>query len=115
MEQTFLIKNAILKGIKPLDIVTGLETLDSVYFRYASQLSDALGTDIPTRVFGAGLDIVFSADGFSKLKENLRRVMLDFAREFMSCTCKDSPYCGCAEQKFSARVIELCAEGHAPT
>ena len=114
IEQTFLIKNAVLKGIAPLDIVTGLETLDSVYFRYASQLSDALGTDIPTRVFGAGLDIVFSADGFSKLKENLRRVMLDFAREFMSCTCKDSPYCGCAEQKFSARVIELCAEGHAP-
>jgi helicase len=114
VEQTFLIKNAILKGIDPMDIVTGLETLDSVYFRYASQLSDALGTDIPTRVFGAGLDIVFSADGFSKLKENLRRVMLDFAREFMSCTCKDSPYCGCAEQKFSARVIELCAEGHAP-
>lgn len=114
VEQTFLIKNAVLKGIAPLDIVTGLETLDSVYFRYASQLSDALGTDIPTRVFGAGLDIVFSADGFSKLKENLRRIMLDFAREFMSCTCKDSPYCGCAEQKFSARVIELCAEGHAP-
>ncbi|PWB54766.1 MAG: DEAD/DEAH box helicase [Candidatus Methanoperedenaceae archaeon] len=114
VEETFLIKNAVLKGIAPLDIVTGLETLDSVYFRYASQLSDALETDIPTRVFGAGLDIVFSADGFSKLKENLRRVMLDFAREFMSCTCKDSPYCGCAEQKFSARVIELCAQGHAP-
>lgn len=114
VEQTFLIKNAIFKGIKPMDIITGLETLDSVYFRYASQLSDALGTDIPTRVFGAGLDIVFSADGFSKLKENLRRTMLDFAREFMSCTCKDSPYCGCAERKFSARVIELCAEGHAP-
>lgn len=114
VEQTFLIKNAILKGIEPMDIVTGLETLDSVYFRYASQLSDALGTDIPTRVFGAGLDIVFSADGFSKLKENLRRIMLDFAREFMSCTCKDSPYCGCAEKKFSGRVIELCAEGHSP-
>jgi helicase len=114
VEQTFNIKNAILEGKLPLDIVTGLETLDSVYFRYASQLSDALGTDIPTRVFGAGLDIVFSADGFSKLKENLRRVMFNFLREFMSCTCKDSPYCGCAERKFSGRVIELCAEGKSP-
>ncbi|MBU4374467.1 MAG: DEAD/DEAH box helicase [Euryarchaeota archaeon] len=114
VEQTFLIKNAVLDGCEPLDIVTELETLDAVYFRYASQLSDALGTDLPTRVFGAGLDIVFSADGFSKLKENLRRTMLDFAREFMSCTCKDSPYCGCAEKKFSARVIELCAEGLSP-
>ncbi len=114
VEQTFLIKNAVLAGRKPLDIVTELETLDAVYFRYASQLSDALGTDIPTRVFGAGLDIVFSADGLSKLKENLRRTMLDFAREFMACTCKDSPYCGCAEKKFSARVIELCAEGLSP-
>ena len=114
VEQTFNIKNAILDEQKPLDIVTGLETLVSVYFRYASQLSDALGTDIPTRVFGAGLDIVFSADGFSKLKENLRRIMFNFVREFMSCTCKDSPYCGCPERKFSRRVIELCAEGKSP-
>jgi len=37
--------------------------------------------------------------------------MLDFAREFMTCKCKDAPYCGCAERKFSARAIELCAEG----
>lgn len=114
VEQTFLIKNAILEGREPLEIVTELGTIDSVYFRYASQLSDALGTDIPTRVFGAGLDIVFSADGMSKLKENVKRTMLDFAREFMACTCKDSPYCGCAEKKFSRRVIELCAEGHSP-
>ncbi len=111
VEQTFLIKSAVLEGREPLDIVTELEMLDAVYFKYASQLSDALGTDIPTRVFGAGLDIVFSADGFSKLKENLRRTMLELAREFMACTCKDAPYCGCAERKFSARVVELCAEG----
>lgn len=114
VEQTFLIKNAILKGRPPLDIATELETMDAVYFKYASQLSDALGTDIPTRVFGAGLDIVLSADGFAKLKENLRRSMLELAREFMTCTCKDSPYCGCAERKFSARLIELCAGGLSP-
>ncbi|MFZ3059699.1 MAG: DUF5814 domain-containing protein [Candidatus Methanoperedens sp.] len=114
VEQTFLIKNALMEGREPLEIVTELGTIDSVYFRYASQLSDALGTDIPTRVFGAGLDIVFSADGMSKLKENVKRTMLDFAREFMACTCRDSPYCGCAEKKFSRRVIELCAEGLSP-
>ncbi|MFZ2412445.1 MAG: DUF5814 domain-containing protein [Candidatus Methanoperedens sp.] len=114
VEQTFLIKNAVLEGREPLDIVTELETMDAVYFKYASQLSDALGTDIPTRVFGAGLDIVLSAEGFAKLKENLRRSMLELAREFMSCTCKDSPYCGCAERKFSERMIELCAEGLSP-
>ncbi|MCZ7395115.1 MAG: DUF5814 domain-containing protein [Candidatus Methanoperedens sp.] len=114
VEQTFLIKNAVVSGREPMDIVTELETMDAVYFRFASQLSDALGTDIPTRVFGAGLDIVFSADGFAKLKENLRRTMLELAREFMTCTCRDSPYCGCAERKFSARVIELCAEGLSP-
>ncbi len=111
VEQTFLIKNAVLEGREPLDIVTELETLDAVYFKYASQLSDALGTDIPTRVFGAGLDIVFSAEDFSKLKENVKQAMLYFAKEFMTCECRESPYCGCAERKFSARVIELCAEG----
>ncbi len=114
VEQTFLIKSAVLKGWEPVDIVTELATLEAVFFRYASQLSDALGTDLPTRVFGAGLDIVFSADGMSKLKENVKRTMLDFAREFMACRCKDSPYCGCAQKKFSARVIELCADGLSP-
>ncbi len=114
VEQTSLIKSAVLKGRNTLDIITELETLDAVYFRYASRLSDALGADIPTRVFGAGLDIVYSADGISKLKENLRRTALDFAKEFMACKCKDSPYCGCAQKKFSARVIELCAEGLSP-
>jgi helicase len=114
VEQTFLIKEAVIKVTDPVDIVTELGTLDSVYFRYAAQLSDALGTDIPARVFGAGLDIVFSSDGFSKLKENLCRTMLDFAREFMACKCKDAPYCECAEKKFSARVIELCKEGLSP-
>jgi helicase len=114
VEQTFLIKSAVLKGCNPIDIVTELGTLEAVFFRYASQLSDALGTDLPTRVFGAGLDIVFSADGMSKLKENVKLTMLDFAREFMACRCKDSPYCGCAQKKFSARVIELCVEGLSP-
>jgi helicase len=114
VEQTFLIKSAVLEGCEPLDIVTELGTLEAVFFRYASQLSDALGTDLPTRVFGAGLDIVFSAGGLSKLKENVKRTMLDFAREFMACRCKDSPYCGCAQKKFSARVIELCADGLSP-
>jgi helicase len=114
VEQTFLIKSAVLEEHEPIDIVTELGTLEAVFFRYASQLSDALGTDLPTRVFGAGLDIVFSADGMSKLKENVKRTMLDFAREFMACRCKDSPYCGCAQKKFSSRVIELCAEGLSP-
>jgi helicase len=114
VEQTFLIKSAVLEGREPLDIVTELGTLESVFFRYASQLSDALGTDLPTRVFGAGLDIVFSSDRMSKLKENVKRTMLDFAREFMACRCKDAPYCGCAQKKFSARVIELCADGLSP-
>ncbi len=114
VEQTFLIRNAVLEKQKPLDIITELETLDAVYFKYASQLSDALGTDIPTKISGAGLDIVFSADGMSKLKENLRRTMLDFARDFMTCTCRDSPYCGCPERKFSGRIIELCAQGLSP-
>lgn len=114
VEQAFLIKNAVLSGREILDIVTDLVTLDAVYFRYASQLSEALKTDIPTRVFGAGLDIVFSAEGLSGLKENVRRTMLDFAREFMACTCKDSPFCGCAERKFSKNVIELCAGRQTP-
>ncbi len=53
------------------------------YYQQHLQLSDAIG-DFPARFFGAGFDIVFSAEGFKKLKENLRRTMLELAREFMS-------------------------------
>ena len=111
VEQTFRIKKAVLNNRAPLNIVTDLETLDAVYFSHAARLGEALGTHIPTRVFGAGLDMVFSADGLSRLPENLQRIMLDFATEFLACSCRDAPYCGCPEKKFSARVIELCAEG----
>lgn len=109
--QMFLIKKAVLKNRAPLDIVTELETLDSVYFSHAARLGEALGTDIPTRVFGAGLDIVFSAEGLSRLPGNLQKIALGFATEFLACNCKDAPYCGCPERKFSERVVGMCAEG----
>ncbi|MCX9013677.1 MAG: DUF5814 domain-containing protein [Candidatus Methanoperedens sp.] len=114
VEQTFLIKKAVLKNRAPINIVTDLDTLDSVYFSHAARLGEALGTDIPTRVFGAGLDVVFSAESISRLPANLQKPVLSFATEFMACRCKDAPYCGCPERKFSARVVEMCADGLSP-
>ena len=41
--------------------------------------------------------------------------MLNFASDFLTCRCRDSPYCGCAEQKFSEKIISLRTEDLEPT
>lgn len=105
VKQTFLIKKGVLETVEPLDILTQLETLNSVYFHLS---------DYHEKVFGSGIDTVFSEEVFSRLNDRRRNTLLEFAKEFMTCSCKASPYCGCAEKRFSAKVIELCADGLSP-
>ena len=40
---------------------------------------------------------------------------MNFASDFLTCRCRDSPYCGCAEQKFSEKIISLRTEDLEPT
>jgi|GEM_PF-2942431 len=37
-----------------------------------------------------------------------------FAKEFLSCGCKESPYCGCPPKKLSKFIVELRMEGLDP-
>lgn len=114
IDETFRIKDGVRSGKPPLDILAGLECFDSVYFRHAFKISAALGSDIPARVFGAALDIVFCGDSLSKFGQPLREPLLRFAREFLTCKCRDSPFCGCPERKFTTRLIELRRTGLTP-
>lgn len=116
LSKAFLIRDAVLVGNSPLRIATNLEFFDAAYFKYANQIGSALHVNMPSRVFqGAALDIVFDGESLSLLNIKLQELLMSFADDFLTCTCKDSPYCGCAEQKFSEEIVRLRTEGLDPT
>jgi helicase len=116
VSKAFLIRDAVLAENSSLKIVTNLEFFDAAYFKYANQIGSSLHVNMPSRVFqGAALDIVFDGESLSHLDIKIRELMLSFASDFLTCTCRDSPYCGCAEQKFSEKLIRLRMEGMDPS
>ncbi|WP_094228931.1 DUF5814 domain-containing protein [Methanolobus psychrotolerans] len=115
MSKAFLIRDSVLVGQDPLVTVSNLEFFDSVYYKYAARISAALEVNLPTRVFqGASLDILFEGENMDKLDIVLRDQLFEFAADFLTCNCRDSPYCGCAERKFSEKIISIRTEGYEP-
>ena len=88
---------------------------DKIYVKNHRQLASQLETNIPKGAFaGATLDMLFTGDGLSKLDSTTQDRILDFAEDFLDCTCQANPYCGCPEEKFMQYVLELRAEGLGP-
>ncbi|OBZ35366.1 MULTISPECIES: DUF5814 domain-containing protein [Methanohalophilus] len=113
--RAFLIRDAVRAGQDPIEIAANLEFFDAVYFKFAPQISAALNVNMPSRVFqGAALDIVFEGDNLSQLEEKIRDQLFEFATDFLTCGCKESPYCGCAEKNFSEMIIRMRAGGRDP-
>ena len=116
VSKAFLIRDAVIEENSPIKIATNLEFFDAAYFKYANQIGSSLHVNMPARVFqGAALDIVFDGESLSHLDIKIRELMLNFASDFLTCGCRDSPYCGCAEQKFSEMIIRLRMEGQDPS
>ncbi|MBP2029387.1 helicase [Methanohalophilus levihalophilus] len=113
--KAFLIKDAVTSDMEPLNIVSNLEFFDAAYFKFAPQISSALKINMPSRVFqGAALDIVFEAENLSALNETIQEQLYAFASDFLTCKCKENPFCGCAEKKFGERIIKWRVEGLEP-
>jgi helicase len=115
IKDAFLIRDRIMKKAQPLDIAVELESFDSVYFRGIDRLSKMIGVNVPSRVFSpSSLDIVFSADSIAKMDHGTREQFMDFVKDFLDCTCPDTPFCGCPERKFSKKIIEYRLQGKDP-
>ncbi|MCK5660251.1 MAG: DEAD/DEAH box helicase, partial [Methanosarcinales archaeon] len=111
-DKAFIMYDMVKDGQNPVDILVQLSTFVNVFFKHQGALSKTLGTNVPKRVFqGAALDIVFSGEGLSQLEGAHQQELIDFALDFLSCTCKESPYCGCPEKKFSRKLIDARASG----
>ncbi len=115
ISKAFLIRDAVLSDHRPIEIVTNLEFFEAVYFKYAAQISTALKINMPSRVFqGASMDIVMEGENLSKLETKMQDQILDFAADFLTCGCKDSPFCGCPEHLFSEKIINMRMDGYDP-
>jgi superfamily II helicase len=87
---------------------------DKIYVKNHRQLASQLEVSFPKSAFsGATLDLLFQGD-LEKLDEANRERVLDFAQDFLDCTCESNPYCGHPEQKFIQYLLELRADGLDP-
>ncbi|MHC1588351.1 MAG: DUF5814 domain-containing protein, partial [Methermicoccaceae archaeon] len=90
----------------PIETVVRTTVLDEAHL--------AVRGELPDGVFSHMLDGMLTKEVLTRLGSDADRLMR-FAREFLSCRCKNSPFCGCPQRLFSKRVLELRAEGLDPS
>jgi archaea-specific helicase len=113
-EQVATIVKLLGKGKSPLEVAVELESFEALYLKFAERISIKLHMQISQRALhGSFLDLLSSAD-LRELDNKLQRYCMDFSRDFLRCTCKESPYCGCVQKSISLRILDLRAEGKSP-
>ncbi|RAP44417.1 MAG: DEAD/DEAH box helicase [Methanosphaera sp. rholeuAM6] len=109
----------IRKHIKqnPLQTVEHLVPFDNAYIsnRLASGLSTALKTNVSSRLFAdSNRDIITSGDVLAKIDPQYAEKLISFQIDFMTCECKESPFCRCLEKNVSDRIIKQRLNGWSP-
>jgi helicase len=113
-DEVKLISERLEKGISPLDVAVSLESFEDLYLKFAERISVALKMNISQRALhGSFLDLLSSAE-LNDLERKIQKQCLDFSKDFLSCTCMDTPYCGCPQRKISLTILELRALGRSP-
>ena len=85
---------------------------DRARFRNAKKLERLAGYRLPEMAFsGNMLETLSSRLNYDALDFGVRDQILAFFNDFLRCSCKDSPLCGCPEKKFAMKVIELRENG----
>jgi len=113
-DEVALIAKELQKGKSPLEVAVALESFEDLYLKFAESISMKLRMQISQRALhGSFLDLLSSAD-LNELENKIQRYCLDFSRDFLRCTCQETPYCGCPQRNISLRILELRAEGKSP-
>ncbi|MDQ1283406.1 MAG: putative ATP-dependent helicase [Euryarchaeota archaeon] len=113
-EQVATIVRLLGRGKSPQDVAVQLESFEALYLKFAERISTKLHMQISQRALhGSFLDLLSSAD-LRELDNKLQRYCMDFSRDFLRCTCKESPYCGCVQKSISLRILELREDGKSP-
>lgn len=113
-EEVATIARELERGRSPQEVAVSLESFEDLYLKFAERISTTLRMQISQRALhGSFLDLLNSAD-LRELENKIQRYCLDFARDFMRCTCREAPYCGCPARNISLRILELRGEGKSP-
>lgn len=81
-------------------------------FRIAKRIERLAGYRLPDRAFnGTMLEALSSGINFDEFDFAVREQLLAFFNDFLRCTCRDTPLCGCPEKKFAQKVLELRENG----
>ena len=97
------------KPVNSLEIAIGLQPFENAYLssRISQKLARALRANISSRLFAdSTLDILSSADAISKLEPKFQEQLISLQMEFLSCRCKDRPFCGCFQTELSRKVLK---------
>ena len=114
-DQISIIKDGINSGLESVNILAGLNVFDQAFFTGADRISASLNVRLPSRVFqGGAMEMALSGDSLAKLDSTTGRKLMNFAADFLTCTCKSTPYCGCPERKFSRKLLDMRCEGMKP-
>jgi len=112
--QAGLIAKMLEKGRHPLEIAVAMESFRDLYLKFAERASMQLRMAISERALHGSFFDLLSSPELTSLESKVQRQCLDFARDFLRCTCREAPYCGCPEKEVSIRILELRAEGKSP-
>ncbi|MEW6010878.1 MAG: DUF5814 domain-containing protein [Euryarchaeota archaeon] len=114
----YIQKNLKRKSKKgPLDIALYLEPFESAYLssRLHRQLSQAVKANFSTRLLAdSTLDIISSGENLVKLDVGLQETVLNIQIDFMSCECKERPFCDCLQRELSSKIIKSRLNGYDP-
>ncbi|MCJ7445083.1 MAG: DUF5814 domain-containing protein [Methanotrichaceae archaeon] len=113
--QIEIISLALQNGVPPLKVAVELESFKDLYLKFADSVSKTLRFNISQRALhGSFLDLLSSPE-LNNLEKKIQMQCMDFAKDFLRCTCLDAPYCSCALNGISLRIIELRMEGKKPS
>lgn len=85
---------------------------DRARFRHARKLERLAGYRLPDLAFsGSMLETLCSRIDYDSLDFAVREQILAFFNDFLRCSCRDSPLCGCPEKKFAEKILELRMNG----
>ncbi|RAP47206.1 MAG: DEAD/DEAH box helicase [Methanosphaera sp. rholeuAM74] len=101
----------------PLVTIENIESFESAYLsnRLISALSSTLKTNVSTRLFADSTrDIITTGEVLSRIDPAYADKVIAMQIDFMSCKCKERPFCNCLEKNISDRILRRRLQGWSP-
>ncbi|OED30433.1 DUF5814 domain-containing protein [Methanosphaera sp. WGK6] len=101
----------------PLITIEKIEPFINAYLsnRLMTRLSSALKTNISSRLFADSTrDIITSGEVIAKLDSQYVDKLVELQMDFLSCNCKERPFCNCFETNISDKIIRQRLHGWSP-